>query len=128
MAHDRDDPSISDEERLWRRIWPNHVSKSKDPIIPQSRAFRDNHTGEVSVHRADLITPEDALAEYPTHYLVEITAGQVRALGEYAVVADPIVDDPSHALILPSPTRGDAKRLARQAQWIVPDDPLDITS
>lgn len=119
MSERADDRSIADPARLWRRIIPRWVYHEEgEPPRPQLAAFIDRHTGEVSIHIADLTTPEKALAGRPDDSLAEVTAGLARSLG-LMVVRDPTEEDPSHALICPCPTKSQAKTLARAARWVV---------
>jgi hypothetical protein len=89
-----------------------------------SQTFKDRLSYELSVHIVSLTSIDAVLAAYPGQGVVAISAGYVRSLGDYAIVRDPIMndprtpDDPSHALIRPAPSKGDARSLARQAQWI----------
>ena len=61
-----DDPSITDEDSLYRRILPSWVvPKIGGGFRPSSSAFLDNRSGEVSVNVARLTTQERVLATYP---------------------------------------------------------------
>ncbi len=123
-----DDPSITDDEALWRRITPRPtliVEGEDGKPRPSSGAFIDRETGEVSVHRAKLTTLEQVLTGHPGVGVAEINAGLPRSLG-HALVPDPTEDDPSHALICPPPSAGtgrrktDARRMATAATWVFP--------
>jgi hypothetical protein len=130
-----DDPSIADDEMLWRRILniPDWIKKSDDGTFrTTSAAFLDGRTNEVSVHRAILTTQEKALEGKPDEGLVEIRAEFPRSLGQI-VVYDPIQnhptlrDDISHSLICPpqsstkSTRKSDARLMAQEASkhWLV---------
>lgn len=122
-----DDKSISDEERLWRRIVPSKVFTKIDSdgnLRPSSAAFLDGITGEVSVCRKSLTSVEKVLKHYPKQGLVEITAALPRSLN-HTVVADPTEEDLSHTLICPpqdssnSRRKKDARIMAAKAKWIV---------
>src|SRR4051812_22133372 len=99
-----DDPSISNDEVLWRRILPAWIYHQPDGVIrPASVAFSDRLSSELSVHLASVLSdPDRALAGRPQDSLVAVTVSLVRSLG-YAVARDPTPDDPSHALICPAP-------------------------
>jgi hypothetical protein len=116
----KDDLSIGDEEVLWRGIHPHQiVQQAGGAFRPGSFAFQDNTPfGELSVHIALLTDQVRILKNYPDQSLAAITAGLPRSLG-YSVVRDPTADDPSHALICPSPTRSHARLVAKQAVWVV---------
>jgi len=115
-----DDPSIGDHEVLWRRIHPHQIIQEPDGTWrPGSFAFIDNTAAhELSVHIAALSTPTLALQGYVDQSLVAIVAGSARSLG-YAIVRDPTPDDPSHAVICPSPNKSHARILAKSATWVV---------
>jgi hypothetical protein len=132
MTQDVDDPTIDDDDLLWRRVAnvPDMIKKLPDGTYRvSSAAFKDGIDGEVSVHLAKLTTAGDALADYPENGLVQITAGLPRSL-DHRVVYDPTPEDRSHALIVPprnqtpSSRNRDAKRMAQAAQWLV--HPLSI--
>lgn len=119
-----DDPTIGDDEVLWRRIRPEWVQREADGTFrPGSFAFMDRTpSAELSIHLASLTDPDRALQGFPQDSLAAIRAGLPRSLG-YAVVRDPTPDDPSHALICPSPNKGKARTMAKQATWVVLREP-----
>jgi hypothetical protein len=131
MCDRPNDPSIPNEERLWRRIRPDWVFRPPGQAPrPTSAAFKDNLSGEVSVFIASLTTTDTLLPqERATDSLAEITAGLARSAG-YKVVRDPegglVPNDPSHVVLCPP--RGVGKKrlhkaavtLAEGATWVVP--------
>ena len=89
-----DDDSIPDTERLWRRVHPSQlVRRAGERARPQSSIFVDGNTGELSVHLASLTSLEGICADFPSHSIAEVSAGEVRALS-YRVCRDPVDDDP----------------------------------
>lgn len=114
------DPSIPDDEILWRRIVPEWLHQEPDGTVrPGKVAFIDRLSGEVSVHIASILRdPNLALDGRPLDSLVAIPASLPRSLG-LAIVRDPTPNYPSHALICPSPTPAKARQLAKQSVWIV---------
>ena len=124
MPQRLDDPTIGDDEILWRRIRPEWLHReSSGQVRPGSFAFIDRLTGEVSVHIASIMRDSNlALEGHPDDNLAAIRAGHPRSLG-YAIVRDPKPDDSSHALICPSPNQGDARKIAKQAMWVVRRNP-----
>ena len=122
-----DDESIQDNDLLWRRIvniadWVKRASNGSYRV--SSAAFIDGIDGEVSVCLAALTFQEGVLLNRPDDGLVEIEAGIPRSLG-HAIVRDPTPEDPSHALICPSPNKNpstrkrDARAMAVAAKWLV---------
>jgi len=114
-----DDPSILDDDLLWRRLHPDWVIPIEGGSRVSSAAFKDGHR-EVSVDLAALTTQEKTLAGFPTQGLAEIKAGVPRTLG-HAIVRDPTDVNPAHTLICELPDlpykrrERDAKEMARQA-------------
>jgi hypothetical protein len=126
-----DDPTIGNDEILWRRVSPDKLlSITGSDVPPPSNAFRSNAV-EISVNRANLSSVEATLRDYPDNSLVAVTAGAVRAAG-CLVVSAPKIDNLAHALIIGKRpdgrlTKGDCKNIANSASWVVfrrPKDPL----
>lgn len=124
--HEQDDPTIGDSEVLWRRILPRDDWKTEDSagnVRPSSAAFRDDLSGEISVHIAALTSKETVLDGHPDHSIASITARDARDQG-YLVVRRPEADDPSHALLIPGPQLTPtsvikrARKLAKAAKWV----------
>ena len=118
------EPFVADEEYLWRRLLPSWItSESVGTPRISSIAFIDRRSGEVSVHRAQYSTKEAALRNHPEHSLAEIVTKIPRSLG-HDVVADPTIEDPSHALIRPPEgashgrRKKDAKRMAEASRLV----------
>ena len=119
----RDDPSVSDNERLWRRVHPSDIIRDpeSEELRPTSAAFRPSD--EMSVDIASLTTPEAVLSNYPHHSLIEFTAGIARKEG-CVVVRDPLPDNPSHALVCgKNPegrlTKSQAKKIQQSSMWVI---------
>jgi len=116
-----DDPTIGDDEALWRRIAPSQIRVDENgQEEPISGAFNGT---EISVHIASLTTRQAVQARYAHHRIVALTAGDARAAG-YAVKRDPQEDDQSHALIIAreeltkNPALARARLLRNCARWI----------
>src|ERR1039458_4412727 len=78
-----DDPSIADEERLFRRIprtWINWDDRGNAAV--SSAAFRDEELSVAleSVMARDGRPPVDAIRNYPGYGLAAITAAHARSL------------------------------------------------
>jgi len=117
-----DDGSVSDSETLWRRVAvPDWFDAVKSQL--NSPTFADNHSQEVSVHRAELTTLESIFEKFPDIIgVAEISASFPRSLG-CRVIADATDEDPSHALICPGEDEEKihkkvSRRMARQAKFI----------
>ena len=131
MPEPIDDVSIGDDERLLHRIRIEDIFT--DPHTghrrPSSATFRSK-SNIISVDLASLTTPDNALAAYPHHALVEIDVGTVRSLG-CKVVRDPHPDNPSHVLLYGSGpdgrmTKSQAREIVSRCRWVlvepVPND------
>ena len=113
-----DDPTINDDEVLWRRLLPEWLhTEESGRIRARSFAFIDRRSGELSVHIASLTSQGRVLAGRPNDRIAAFKAALPRSLG-FAIVRDPTSDDPSHALICPSPKGGKARSIAEQALLI----------
>lgn len=118
-----DDHTISDDERLWRRVHPSNIIRNSESrnLRPSSAAFRSSNA--MSVNIASLTTPEAVLSNYPQHSLVEFTAGVARNVG-CIVIRDPLPDNPSHALVCGMNPKGrltkaQAKNIQLHSSWII---------
>jgi len=85
------DPSIPDEEYLWRRFLPKDDDLSKSD-------FKDSR-GPTSVNLASLTSINKTLEGHPTFKIAQLTAGDVRSVG-CGVVRNPTPDNSAHALII----------------------------
>ena len=113
-----DDPTINNDEVLWRRLLPEWLhTEESGRIRAKSFAFTDRLSGELSVHIAALTTQAAVLAGRPNDRIAAIEAGYPRSLG-FAIVHDPKPEDPSHALICPSPKGAKARSIAERAVLI----------
>lgn len=118
-----DDLSISDGEVLWRRVPPQQAVKDHRTgrWRPSSAVFRPSDR-EMSVNMASLTTESAALAANPEDGLVAFTAGRARAL-DCIIVRQPEPDNPAHAIVVKKGsdtrlTKGDARILAEEAEWV----------
>lgn len=119
-ARRADDPSIADEEILWRRVAEAHIlsNPSTGGARPSSAVFC---TDEMSVHIASLTSTPAVLRNYPGFRIAALCARDVRAEG-LIIVRDPTPDAASHALICRNEggriSKSQAKRLANRATWV----------
>lgn len=119
----QDDPTITDGDRLFRRIHPKQLVRDEDTgsLRVSSGAFRDR---ELSVNIESVLhvnnqTAADCLFNCSQHVLVCFTAGQVRDC-QQIVCRDPLPLNPSHGLVLGSKSHGVADGLRRAAVWVIP--------
>lgn len=122
MPQRPDDPSIDNNERLWRRVHPTQInidSGTGDPDV-SSAVFSTRE--EVSVAIASETTLEIFVANNPEHSVVEFTVGSARSAG-CTVVRDPLADDPAHALVCGPRSHGQLNKtqqeLLKQASRLV---------
>ena len=113
MPQRPDDPSIGDNERLWRRVHPTQIRTN-------------NETGELEVSSAAFSTREElsvAIASETNltiflqnnfqHRVVEFTAGAARA-ANCTVVRDPKPDNLAHALVCGSKSHGQLNKTQQE--------------
>ena len=117
-----DDPSIADDERLFRRIprtwvdWDEHGNASIS-----SAAFKDEELSIniESVMMRDRRPPVDAIRGYPGYGLAALTAGHARSLNQL-VVREPIEQEPAHGVVFGKKKRGGiAGKLRDGASWVI---------
>jgi hypothetical protein len=110
-----DDPTISSDEKLWRRIHPDNLEEINGIWRASSGAFK---TQEMSVHISSLTTIENALEGYAEFSLAEFPASLPRRFG-LRIVRDPTPEDPSHAFVCPKATGGQAKIFKEESIFAV---------
>jgi hypothetical protein len=115
-----DDESLGAERILWRRILPHWIINEGGRYRPQSIAFVDRRTFEVSVFVADLTDEDSLMSKYPGESLAAIPAGLPRSLGGI-VAKTPENPDPAHRVLVystPSAMKKASKILAEYALWV----------
>lgn len=118
MSLDLDDTSIPETEILWRRILRVWLMSEEGQIRPQSVAFVDGLSGKLSVYLASETDLDELVNRYAGQAVAAIPAAFVRALGGLVIQRDPSPEEPSHALVIPTPRRSAARRIAKNATWI----------
>lgn len=128
----QDDPTITNEDRLFRRVHLTQVVRDDDTGLARvsSGAFRDK---ELSVNIESILvnegkSPAACLHGYLVHQLVSVTAGEARQYSQ-TVCRDPLPNDLSHGLIAGSKNnRRILEGLRDSAKWIVPAEapPFEI--
>lgn len=121
-----DDPTIPDEERLFRRVHLCQIVKDENTGFARvsSGAFRDKDK-EISINIESVLkandgTPETCLRNHPACKLIYLTAGQAREL-EQAVCRDPKPPaDLSHGLVCGKQNTRVLHELRDAAEWVIP--------
>jgi len=129
MPEPEDDPSIQNQDILWRRIYPGWIKwagENESVSRPARVAFQDDIDRQVSVSVARETTKYRLLRCYPEHSLAAITAEVARRFG-CSVARRPTTDDPAHAIIFPSPKKVNARNIAKEATWVVLIDPRRLS-
>jgi len=108
-----DDPSIGNDERLWRRVHPTQIELDPQTKEPDVSSGTFSTREEVLVTIATESTLADFLRDNPDHSIIEFTAGAARALG-CTVVRDPQPNDPAHALVCGSRSRGQLNKTQQE--------------
>ena len=125
----KDDPSVADDEELWRRVTPDQIifDNNTQAHRPSSAAFRDHPRRDaMSVYLAGLVresgrTSEQLLEEYPGYGLVSFPAGVAREVG-LGVTHERDVEHPeeeAHAVVFGKKTGSVRKKLVKASKWIV---------
>jgi len=125
-----DDDSLGNDRLLLRRILPEWIISEKGVCRPQSIAFVDRRTNEVSVFVADLTNAESVLEGHPEASLVAFAVEIPRSAGGI-VARTPENPDASHR-VLCYPSNSSMKRVAKLiaegAQWIRLIPPVSSSS
>lgn len=117
-----DDPGISDDERLLRRIhWSHLVEGDASEARISTAAFKDQ---ELSVNIESTMreagrAPEDSLHNNPNNLLVSITARTCRS-NDQIVGRDPVPSEPAHGYVFGKKGRPIQRNLRDSAVWVVP--------
>ncbi|MBM4018911.1 MAG: hypothetical protein FJ288_11380 [Planctomycetes bacterium] len=127
MNQYEDDPTIADHAELWRRIPPQWfvLDRNLGSMRPTSQAFQDHPNGTpMSVLLADVVRESGrgttaALVGHKGFALAAITAGLCRQCSQ-KVARDPKPDEPAHGVVVGKKSDAVRRRLAREAQWVVP--------
>lgn len=121
-----DDPSISDDESLWRRINPAWIviDQNLGCRRPTSQAFQNRDGEKLSVLLAQGVLSsgrraEDVVSGLPGYGLAGFTVRCARGLGQ-AVVRAPEPDEPAHCHIVGDKPKRVQRALAKEARWVLP--------
>lgn len=125
-----DDPSVSDEVSLLRRIphWHFYFDPKLGLKRPRSAAFEDDKDGDpMSVYRRDVIdagnsTVQRVMIGHEGYGLVGLSAAQFRAKNQ-TVFPDPLPEESSHAKICGPKPESTRRWFAKQATWVIAPPP-----
>lgn len=119
-----DDPTIGDDEVIWRRIPLEWVVEDKNlnRKRPTSQCFRQD--GPVSVYIASEAQSAQAVMQQGKEpFLAALTVGFVRQLG-LGIIRDLSSGGPGHALLHgPTNHRRNCQQMAKTATWVKPYAP-----
>ena len=117
MAAPPDDPSITDETKVLRRVVPGRYSRTSG--IPEEGTFRKDGDGtgtSVTLWLSD----EDlniTRAPHPDFGVVSLYVSEFRKLGlSIAYVDEP--GNPNHCEVFGDRTKGNRVQLAKAARWV----------
>lgn len=128
-----DDPTVLDEDRLWRRVprTPQHIvwDENRGNHRVSSAAFDDDSDGEpMSVWlAAEAGSPSEMLRGHPNFGVVSLAVGVVRSR-QQIVLRDPLPGQPAHALVVGRKSDSVRREFARAARWIVLPPGYDATT
>ncbi len=119
-----DDPTITDDQVIWRRIYQAVYDDNLKRQRPSSACFlQDGPDGPVSVYIASQAQSAKAVKEEGNEpFLAALTVGFVRTLG-LGVVPDSSSGGIGHAELTGRKTHGKRDRLAKEATWVEPYAP-----
>ncbi len=125
----QDDPTIADDDNLWRRvpIGSNHIlfDENLGRYRPTSAAFDDSPDGSsMSILIEQIVlqsgrTAQSTMVGHDSYALASITARLARTQNQ-AIVRDPQPDEEAHGLVCGKKTKGVKSKLAKGAAWVIP--------
>lgn len=127
QEHFPDEPKITDDVQMLRRIPPFHFVKDENigGIRPSSAAFEDDEDGHpMSLYRRNVIEYEGGsvdrvMAGHHGYGLASVTAAQLRSR-QQTNHPNPLPDEAAHAVACGPKTHSNRKFLARRAVWVIP--------
>ena len=123
-----DDPTILDEDNLWRRIHPRWLKYDDNlgRVRPTSGAFQDPKDGSPMsvVLEKEHSNPNAYLRKFIDidYTLASITAGLARECCQ-SVAREPQPDESAHSVVFGKKTERIRKRFAIEAEWVIPPYP-----
>ena len=121
-----DDPTITDDSTVWRRI-PQSWVVSDDNLKrkrPSTQCFlQDGPTGPLSVYiAAEAQSVQAVMQGAPEPFLVSLNVGFLRRLN-LGITRDQSSGGPGHALVIGKKTGSIRNQMAQAAIWVKPYDP-----
>ena len=119
---EKDDLTILDTDRLFRRVPPNQWITFSDGTSRISSSLFKHERMSINIESLMIQQarrPEDTLQGYPTHYLTSIIAAEVRKFALPIVNDTDPPNDPAHGLILGKKKDSFANAMVRSHKWIV---------
>lgn len=119
-----DDPTIADDDKLWRRVCPEWIvpDSNRGGKRLSSQAFEDSRDGSpMSVFLAAVVLcggrDADVLV-FPGYGMVSITAGLARECDQ-RVCRDPSPEEPAHALVAGKKKKSVKYRFLDAMEWVI---------
>lgn len=121
-----DDPTITDNAPLWRRIPPRHFvfDANLGRYRPSSAAFEDHPDGSpMSVVLGNDVlaagrSPESVITGCEGFAVASFQAGLARLKGQ-GVMRKPLRDEPAHAEVFGNKTDSVKKAFTKNSIWII---------
>jgi hypothetical protein len=120
-----DDPAIENEDRLLRRIHPNHIVPDDIGGYRVSRAAFGDSQLSIDIHSILLaagLNENECVRAYDGYGLVSITAGLARQQ-QQLVYKDPTPQNPAHGIVEGKKTGVVKKAFVGQCQWVIDTRP-----
>jgi len=119
------DPTIGDNEIIWRRIHENQVVDDNNlkRKRPSTACFQDGSDGYMSVYIASEALSSQAIMQgVKEHFLASLSVGFIRQFG-LGITRDPSSGGPGHAILLGKKTGSIQNQMAKTATWVEPYAP-----
>jgi len=120
-----DDPTIGDNEIIWRRIHQSQVVEDNNlkRKRPSTGGFDNGRDIPLSVYIASQAqSPQVVMQGAKEKYLVALTVGFIRQL-PLGIMCDSSSGGPGHVLLIGKKTKTMLNSMAKTATWVVPYAP-----
>ncbi len=123
MGEFTDDPTIGDDQIIWRRVSDAQTvydSNLKRKRLSSACFNQNGRANPVSVYIASETQSARAVMEEGTEpFLAALTVGFIRQL-HLGIIRDSSSGSPGHALLLGRKTKSTLDKMARTAKWVDP--------